>query len=638
MLKINNVKEFLNYVQGKNHGVIKVHKHINEINRKSMVRINESQIEQENLYGDIYFVPNLGGDTRDKITSLKSIYIDLDAGRDENGNYYPKDIVDEYKIKKQYEIDIFPISPTFIIETRNGLHCHWNLKGDNTLEEWELCIEKLIEKFNSDKSVNHPARLMRLPFTKWMKDKNNPFDIKITSFNNKKYTIKEILDNLKDMANREKKVTYKSIILNKCDLFLNENNHVKLIKNNQVEKMQKALDTKKIVFENQQEFYDYITQEIDLFQFLGINKTSFNCIFHDDSNPSAGIFISKTNQYLYKCHSDKCNFVGNIIRCVERIKNCNRVKAIDFIKKVYQLEIKVTDWQKQQQEILQENKRMIRNGELEEFYPDIYKILKRYDNLLYLFHDIAIDHVRDKKYTDSDDNIIFFVSLKTLQKELNLRSHRKIPDRVGVLAFLGLINKLHRDEIPEDDLIKALRVAERQKEYVYDNLKNKNIKMEDIFIPIVNYYSIPSYCDKNLQKCLDRADLYKENNLTITGWSKEMLQRTFGDEIANEVYPQFEQRKITESSEGRTIRIHQITLNLIETKGYARESDIVQSLKRIYGKTLTKTLSKIQIKRSLQEMLDAYGLKRIRANKELKKKYNVDTPGYPFLIVKKEEC
>lgn len=394
------------------------------------------------------------------------------------------------------------------------------------------------------------------------------------------------------------------------------NYNIQAIKDGNIHYLHSILTPKEIVFETQQEFYDYITQEINLYELLDVRGKSFNCVFHKDNNPSAGIFISNRNQYYYKCFSSNCGFMGNIIRCIERLRNCTRPQAINFIKLIYKINIKETEWQKEQKDLLEENKRMIREGELEEFYPEIYNIIKRYESLIYLLHDIAIDNIYDEKYSDDENNVVFFVGLKKLAEKLNLKSHNKVADRVGLLAFLHILNKLPEDEIPEKYITKAKEIAKKHNHH-----------------NVVNFYSIPSYCDSTLQESLERANMYKENNVTMKGWSRELLQRTFGDEIADEIYPQFTHRKITKKSDLRTSDIHSITLDLIETKGYAIEKDIVESLRSIYGKTITE----IQIKKSLQEMLDGYDLQRVRANKILKEQYGIANNGYPFIIIRNKD-
>ena len=71
-------------------------------------------------------------------------------------------------------------------------------------------------------------------------------------------------------------------------------------------------------------------------------------------------------------------------------------------------------------------------------------------------------------------------------------------------------------------------------------------------------------------------------------------------------------------------------MNKININGYITEQEVIEELKNKYGKVLTQ----IQLKRSLQEILNNYCLKRIRANKKLKEQYGVTTKGYPCLIIK----
>jgi len=42
--------------------------------------------------------------------------------------------------------------------------------------------------------------------------------------------------------------------------------------------------------------------------------------------------------------------------------------------------------------------------------------------------------------------------------------------------------------------------------------------------------------------------------------------------------------------------------------------------------------TEVQIKKSLKEILDSYGLKRIRANKIIKEQFGMIGDGYPFII------
>ena len=615
---MKTIGEFLKYINNGESTIVKVYKYNNKLDRNTMVKINVDSISDENKNGDIYYVVNSGSDKNDGITKFNAVFIDFDAGKNKNDEYYTLEEVKNYKASIINKLKLYNTEPTFIIETRNGYHVYWALEESATVEKWQLCTNKLISKFNSDKQVNNPARLMRLPFTYWMKNKSNPFYVDIVSFKDTKYNVDHLLDSLSDVEiNDGEKCGGNKRSNNKYLYTTTTKTHDNkfLIQSGDIIGLRKVLNTDKIVFNNQNEFYNYITQEINLSEFLGVSGHSFKCIFHEDKNPSAGIFISKKGQYVCKCHSSSCGFFGNIIRCVERLRGCNRPKTIEFIKEVYQLEIMETDWQKQQKYILEENKRMIRDGELEEYYPEVYKLIKNYTDLIFLLHDIAIDNVYDEKYSDNDNNVVFFASISRMMDLLNYKNSKRMTDRIAVFAFLEMLNKLSEDNIPEKYLEKAKKLA-----------KQNNQKY------IVNFYSIPSYCDELLGKSLDRVSMFKDNNLSMRGWGRELLQRTFGDEFTNEVYPQLKGKKITQRSQDRTLDIHNIVMELLEEKGYALEKEVVEILRGKYGKEKTE----VQIKRSLQEMLDTYDLNRVRCNKKIKEHYGIVNNGFPFIIVRKE--
>jgi hypothetical protein len=578
---------------------------------------------------DIYFTVNSGGTKQTEINKINAVFIDFDCGRNKQKEYYPIEYVNEYKQKQLQIINQFNYKPSAIIETRNGLHVYW-LVNNATIDQFIQCQSLLIQYFNSDPAVKTIERIMRVPGYYWCKDIHNKYKTGIQLINNNTYDINELIGNLSKIItyceNGEKRVNDR-ISLNNTSLSITQNSRsgnvcVDSIKNGDIELLQAIIKPIPRLLENEGEFYDYITQEINLNEFLGVPSGSFRCIFHDDNNPSAGIFITKNNQYFYKCHSASCGFRGNIIRCVERLRRCNRPQAINFIKQVYKLEVKETEWQQEQKKFLESNKRMILSGEFEEAYPEIHKVVKKYLNVLNVIHDIAIDHVYDEKFSDDNNNVVFFASIPKICRALDMNNvNSKVPNRIGLLAFLLLIKKLNEEQIPEKYLRKAKHHAA--------TYKQKNI---------VSFYSIPSYSDEHMIKSLERAIMYVENNITMKGWSRELLQRTFGDDIANEIYPYFKHRKLTKKSTIRTEHIHKVTNELINTYGYALEKEILENMVNMYSgmnQNYSKEQLHKQIKRSLQEMLDTYGWVRVRLNNKIKEAYSIQCEGYPFAIVRK---
>src|SRR5699024_3385237 len=105
--------------------------------------------------------------------------------------------------------------------------------------------------------------------------------------------------------------------------------------------------------------------------------------------------------------------------------------------------------------------------------------------------------------------------------------------------------------------------------------------------------------------------------------------RTFGRELADKVYPQYRYENKHHGSSNRsdnfTLEISRFILDAIEKQGYIKESDI-----KVNNRVET------QWKRSIQEILDAYGLLKVRASKVNKELYNIpsDIPYQSNVIVR----
>lgn len=633
---MNNIRDFIKYIHGENHSEIRVFKYWDKAQRKVMCPISIKQIPYENKNGDIYYIVNSGGKKDNEITKFNASFTDLDCGRDKQGDYFPIEIVKEYKNNKLKEISGFQLKPTLIIETRNGFHVYWVYEeNENTQSaKWIEIQQKLINKFDGDEKVKNPARLMRLPFTKWMKDPNNPFDIKIIEFNDIKYKVEIIEDSLKDIIIEAKEIKDSSSLKSDKPLIQRKESNIEYIKKLDIKGLQDILynvnsgavrkgglidksiypssinppKTPLQIVTNRNELYQAIGQ-INLIEFLGLDSNYFRCIFHDDNNASASIFIGNDGNYIYKCHSSSCGFVGGIIRIVERLAKCNKPKAINFIKAVYGIELQESEWQKEQKEILQANIDYLLSNQMQKEYPELYKRIKNYTPILVVLHNIAMNNVKDENISDSED-VVFFSSLSSIKEEYQSNSG-KVSDRINLFAFLELINKLDSSQIPEHLLNKAKHEAAKKKQRY-----------------LVNYYSIPSYSDENLNTADGLAKLFLEKNMTMKGWSRELLLRTFGKEIADKVYPQFKEVAISESSYKFEKEFSEILFYLIANQGYATEKQCLEILDGY------KEVNHVRMKRMLQEVMEKYDFKRIRANKQIKEQYGITSNGYPFIIVK----
>lgn len=383
--------------------------------------------------------------------------------------------------------------------------------------------------------------------------------------------------------------------------------------------------TETLIFHSKNDIYDYLLKR-DLLEYLKIENKNFCCIFHQENKPSASIFTDPhTGNQLYKCHS-ACGFTGNIFKITERLFGLNRPQAFKKLCKHYNIVLEETEWQKEQKEILEHNIDYLLSGEMEVEYPELHVRIRRHIPLLVLLHQIAMRCIGSDLLKSTQESIFFsslryisqtcnsFVSeMQDLYTSNNTKINTDIKElnkRINLFAFLGIVNKLNVVDVPKEmiDLVEEKKM----------NKHNQH----------PNYYSIPSYSYHTLSNANDMAIEFKEKNLSMNGFSKEMLERSCGVDIANKVYPNEAKRKAGDTDKFADI-VKEKLLLVIERKGWATEDDVIAEISD-YSKTIVKR----KIKKCLQEVLDGYGLNRARLNRELKESLGIEVTGYPYVIFK----
>ena len=362
-------------------------------------------------------------------------------------------------------------------------------------------------------------------------------------------------------------------------------------------------------FQSEAEMYNYINS-IDLQEYLGVPSGTFCCILptHEDNKPSAHIYITDDGTQIYKCFG--CNQARTIISITEQLAHCKRSEAINFIKRVYGIDYKPSEWVEQQRQLMIDSALYLDSEEFKETFPQINKLIRtrKADIQKILMH--MTKYISDGLQLDGKP--LFFASLTSLMKVCERNSKPKMSQSITLFALLNMLNKVELNCIPEDELKKA-----------------KQISAKYGFKKIVNFYQIEEYGFTTLEDSEKIAATLLDNNMTLKGLSREYILRTFGVDLADKVYPQFkfENRQGTSAkSDYLTGEIALVVLETIKDQGYIFERDV----------NLNGTIG-IQWKKSIQEILDSYGLRRVKLNKELKEKYGIKTNGYPCIIIEAEE-
>lgn len=112
-------------------------------------------------------------------------------------------------------IDICPLKPNMILESKSSYHMYW-FADDWTIENWSVICNWLRNFFDWDPAIpNDISRVLRLPWYYHMKDANNPFLIDLLEFVPWKYTEKQMLDaypNTKQVSEIKQSVLQKEFI------------------------------------------------------------------------------------------------------------------------------------------------------------------------------------------------------------------------------------------------------------------------------------------------------------------------------------------------------------------------------------------------------------------------------------------
>lgn len=243
--------------------------------------------------------------------------------------------------------------------------------------------------------------------------------------------------------------------------------------------------------------------------------------------------------------------------------------------------------------------------------------------------DINMNYSDDdsEKFSNDDGEIIFYVTNKKLAEYMGKGNSQKKIDKINkyvkMLIYHDLIRILDNDQIPKELLKNALK---------YTN-GNKNR---------VNFYAIPSWVVQQLKTIEDNGIRWKDKGYRIGGVSFDMFYRSEGFEVAASLYPQYKKKKneygeivnrtTTKASDERTLKISEVILHCIQRKGYCTEKEVVYILGNEYRYEVTET----QIKRCLNEIMDCYGLKKVKANKVLKEQFDIKSDGYPYIIIEDE--
>ena len=166
-------------------------------------------IANDSQGADAYFYVN-GGRKQYAISRIRACFVDMDAGRDDNGSYFKPSIVMQKKKEFLSKINNFPVKPSWVVDTRNGYQCYWILNQNNINPHktyWNGIQKKLVNHFGGDARAIKINQIYRIPYTWWRKgwEGKQPYFTSILSGSTGNWVnieqLKEALDGVSAVVN-----------------------------------------------------------------------------------------------------------------------------------------------------------------------------------------------------------------------------------------------------------------------------------------------------------------------------------------------------------------------------------------------------------------------------------------------------
>ena len=389
--------------------------------------------------------------------------------------------------------------------------------------------------------------------------------------------------------------------------------NVELIRDRDADGLRKRLGIEgETVFNNRDEFFNYIYHQVSIAELLGIEKgESFCCLFHDDHNPSASVFVGKYGFQRYKCFSSNCDVESlNIHELIEKIAGFKtKYQTIEFIKKVYGLSIRETEWSKEQLYEIDYILDCISQTGDESFSAKCPTASKNTRNAKELFMQMLLI-ARRNIYPDiqQEGNIIFSASVRQIAGLSGRKDANKTNQYISMLCYHGMIEKVPDDEIPARQLYLA-RQASGGKHHT-------------------SFYRLTSWTLEQLKHIEQQGVSWKEHGYRLKGINYQAFLQAEGPDVAGRIYPQYRlkddgtQRTVSQSQEEKRSQLQNVIFDLIAEHGYCTEQQIIQ-----------EGISDSVLRTNLVDVLNANCLKKVRCNKSMKSEYGILAKGFPFIII-----
>lgn len=308
--------------------------------------------------------------SNDEIDTVNSWYVDIDGGKDKDGNYWGNLEIATRKLAMRRVIATLP-TPTAVVATRNGYHVYWSVKNEerSNTEAWKKAEMHIHDYLHDvvDSAVKDLSRILRVPYSTWHKPETGlePYtttivyaapvtytaDSLIAAFDNHKEEIDTVADLFRakypDLARKNKdsksnkSKTHKSAVTPRVEKIEIPRGNVSPIHSANHEIIRKIQAGRLVHLPEYStpRVVDSVIDEIkrvNIADFLGVDcPNHFSDLLHVDNNPSAWIKQQADGTYVYGCASatSPANGGWDLIDLVSWIQGTTQEKARKYLKR-----------------------------------------------------------------------------------------------------------------------------------------------------------------------------------------------------------------------------------------------------------------------------------------------------------------
>ncbi len=584
------------------------------------------KMDEEKRYHIYFRCPELKADAEtgkeSDLLCHPFLYADLDPNiKDKDGNIV-KSFSKEELLQK---IDSFPLSPTFVVNSGNGYHVYWRmaipLYEKERIKYLLSCIQ---EALDGDPYAAKITQLLRVPGTHNRKGEalgKEPIPVRIVRRNSKNvYTIDDFYAAL-DLSDEEDIYALKTSISSSPSLSTRTasssvytgDDVIRFDFNKKVEPLNVTVDNFVDLLELLKKQNILVASNID----PSYTGKLFRCCFHPDENPSANVFVSRNGHYLYKCFG--CGRIYDIISIYQTLTKKSFAESLKKLASFFGIKCEQSDWVKDQLNKYHQNLVTLLNFEKYDYdvlYPNFYKLLKDRYHYLYYINSFGLGFIRSEKESYQNESI-FSMSYEYFTKTFSKNHvYYKTAKRfINLFCTLGLIKKVPIEEVPEH------LVAEARK-YMEKTAKLKGLKEANLS----NFYIVYNIHDR-LRIAEERAKILIKNGFKISKtMNKDYLILTFGQEVANEVYP--DERTLSKKNQSIANRLEATLIKLISEQGYATKDQIISKTKISGRLKADRKKKEAELEKYFAQMLSNHNLEYVKPTKKLMEEFKLKSATY----------